>query len=141
MDDVFDLQDRITQDIVEALEVQLTHGEQGRVWRKRSGSPLVYEYFLKARSLYVNFDKHTHVQVRDQLERALQINPVFTPALYILGLTLTDQATDPTSRGIINFIISDNRVRFEIDEAAAEHSGLTISSKLPGLAARVSGAR
>jgi adenylate cyclase len=92
MDDVFDLQDRITQDIVEALEVQLTHGEQGRVWRKRSGSPLVYEYFLKARSLYVNFDKHTHAQVRDQLERALQINPVFTPALYILGLTLTDQA-------------------------------------------------
>jgi tetratricopeptide (TPR) repeat protein len=51
-----------------------------------------YEYLLKARSLYVNFDKHTHAQVRDQLERALEINPVFTPALYILGLTLTDQA-------------------------------------------------
>jgi TolB-like protein len=92
MDDVFDLQDRITQDIVAALEVQLTDGEQGRVWRKRSGSPLVYEYFLKARSLYVNFDRHTHAQVRDQLHRALEINPVFTPALYMLGLTLTDQA-------------------------------------------------
>jgi adenylate cyclase len=62
------------------------------VWRKRSGSPLVYEYFLKARGLYANFDRHTHAQVRDQLERALQINPVFTPALYLLGLTLTDQA-------------------------------------------------
>ena len=92
MDDVFDLQDRITQDIVAALEVELTDGEQGRVWRKRSGSPLVYEYFLKARTLYVNFDRHTHAQVRDQLERALEINPVFTPALYMLGLTLTDQA-------------------------------------------------
>jgi adenylate cyclase len=92
VDDVFDLQDRITQDIVAALEVQLTDGEQGRVWRKRSGSPLVYEYFLKARTLYVNFDRHTHAQVRYQLERALEINPVFTPALYMLGLTLTDQA-------------------------------------------------
>jgi adenylate cyclase len=92
VDDVFDLQDRITQDIVAALEVQLTYGEQVRVWRKRSGSPLVYEYFVKARSLYANFHKHTHAQVRDQLERALLINPVFTPALYILGLTLTDQA-------------------------------------------------
>jgi adenylate cyclase len=92
VDDVFDLQDRITQDIVAALEVQLTHGEQVRVWRKRSGSPLVYEYFLKARSLYVNFDKHTHAQARDQLQQALEINPVFTPALYILALTLIDQA-------------------------------------------------
>ncbi len=45
VDDVFDLQDRITQEIVSALEVQLAFGEQVRVWRKRSGSPLVYECF------------------------------------------------------------------------------------------------
>ena len=50
LDDVFELQDRITQDIVAALEVRLTFGEEARVWRKRSGSPLVYEYFLKGRS-------------------------------------------------------------------------------------------
>jgi len=31
LDDVFDLQDRITQEIVAALEVQLTSGEQVRV--------------------------------------------------------------------------------------------------------------
>src|ERR1700681_3270119 len=92
LDDVFDLQDRITQDIVAALEVRLAFGEQARVWRKRSGSPLVYEYFLKGQSFYVNFDRHTHAQARDQLERALEINPVFTPALYVLGFALTDQA-------------------------------------------------
>jgi adenylate cyclase len=92
LDDVFDLQDRITQDIVAALEVRLTLGEQARVWRKRSGSPLVYEYFLKGRNLYLNFARHTHAQARDQLERALEINPDFTPALVQLGYTLTDQA-------------------------------------------------
>jgi adenylate cyclase len=92
LDDVFDLQDLITQDIVAALEVQLTLGEQVRVWRKRSGSPLVYEYLLKGRALYVNFARHTHARTREQLERALEINPAFVPALYLLGLTLTDQA-------------------------------------------------
>jgi TolB-like protein/class 3 adenylate cyclase/tetratricopeptide (TPR) repeat protein len=92
LDDVFDLQDRITQDIVAALEVRLTLGEQVRVWRKRSGSPLVYEYLLKGRALYVNFARHTHARARDQLERALEINPAFVPVLYLLGLTLTDQA-------------------------------------------------
>jgi len=51
LDDVFKLQDRITQDIVGALEVRLTLGEDVRVWRKRSGSPLVYEHFLKGRTL------------------------------------------------------------------------------------------
>jgi adenylate cyclase len=91
VDDVFDLQDRITQEIVSALEVQLTLGEQARVWRKRSGSPLVYEYFLKGRSLYANFARHTHAQARAEFERALEINPVFTPALVFMGYTLTDQ--------------------------------------------------
>jgi hypothetical protein len=56
-------------------------------------------------------------------------------------LTLTDQAPDPKSRGMINFVISENRVRFEIDEAAAEQSGITISSKLLSLAVRVWGGR
>jgi TolB-like protein len=92
LDDVFDLQDRITQDIVSALEVRLVAGEQVRVWQKRSGSPLVYECFSKGRVLYVNFDRRTHAQARAEFERALEINPVFTPALYTLGLTLTDQA-------------------------------------------------
>jgi len=91
LDDVFKLQDRITQDIVGALEVRLTLGEDVRVWRKRSGSPLVYEHFLKGRTLYVNFAKHTHAQARSELEQALAINPTFAPALGLLGFVLTDQ--------------------------------------------------
>jgi adenylate cyclase len=91
LDDVFALQDRITQDIVEALEVRLTLGEEIRVWRKRSGSPLVYEHFLKGRILYVNFAKHTHAQARSEAEGALAINPTFVPALHLLGFTLADQ--------------------------------------------------
>jgi adenylate cyclase len=91
LDDVFDLQDRITQDIVAALEVRLTFGEVARVWRKRSGSPLVYEHFIKGRTLNLNYAKHTHAQARLELERALAINPTFAPALCILGFTITDQ--------------------------------------------------
>jgi TolB-like protein len=91
LNDVFELQDRITQDIVAALEVRLTFGEQGRVWRKRSGSPRVYEHFLKSRTLYVNFAKHTHGQARKEAELALAIHPTFSPALFLLGFILTDQ--------------------------------------------------
>src|ERR1700746_18900 len=89
--DVFELQDRITQDIVAALEVRLTLGEEVRIWRKRAGSPLVYEHHHQGRTLYANFAKHTHAQARSECERALAINPAYAPALYLLGFTLTDQ--------------------------------------------------
>jgi hypothetical protein len=50
-------------------------------------------------------------------------------------LTVTDGAVDPANKGIINFMILDQQVRFEIDEAAAAANGLVISSKLLILAA------
>jgi TolB-like protein/class 3 adenylate cyclase len=92
LDDVFELQDRITQEIVTALEVRLTFGEQARVWRKRSGTPLAYEYFSKAEGFYAKFGKHTHGRAKEACEHALAINPRYAPALLILGLTLVDQA-------------------------------------------------
>jgi len=53
-------------------------------------------------------------------------------------LTITDQAgTDGVGGGVINFILKDNRVRFEIDERIAAANGLGISSKLLGLAVAV----
>lgn len=52
-------------------------------------------------------------------------------------LTITDGAAGATPPGIINFVISNNRVRFEIDDNAAAANGLVISSKLLALASSV----
>jgi hypothetical protein len=49
-------------------------------------------------------------------------------------LTISDSAADPAERGIINLVVDDNRVRFEIDARAADQSHLSISSKLLELA-------
>jgi len=49
-------------------------------------------------------------------------------------LTVTDGKADPTARGIINFVLVEGRVRFEIDAHEATRSGLTISSKLLAIA-------
>jgi hypothetical protein len=38
------------------------------------------------------------------------------------------------ARGVISFVIQDNHVRFDIDDALAADGGLSISSKLLGLA-------
>jgi len=52
-------------------------------------------------------------------------------------LTVTDGMRDPRAKGIINFVIQANRVRFEIDDLAASENGLDISSKVLSLAASV----
>jgi hypothetical protein len=55
-------------------------------------------------------------------------------------LTVTDAAADPHDRGIVSFVIVNDRVRFEIDNAAAEQNHVVISSKLLSLAVAVKGA-
>jgi hypothetical protein len=52
-------------------------------------------------------------------------------------LTVTSGAGNSDAKGIINFVIQNDRVRFAIDEAAAAANGLAISSKLLSLAAGV----
>jgi len=52
-------------------------------------------------------------------------------------LTITDAISDDSAKGMINFVIADDRVRFEIDDAAAARDGLPISSKLLSVALSV----
>ncbi len=47
-------------------------------------------------------------------------------------VTVTD--SDVRVHGVISFVIVDNHVRFDIDDAAAAQNGISISSKLLGLA-------
>lgn len=55
-------------------------------------------------------------------------------------LTVTD-ARYGDSRGIIHFVVADNRVRFHIDRTMAENNRIALSSRLLGIALSVRGAR
>jgi len=52
----------------------------------------------------------------------------------VLTVSETDHFTE--AGGMINFVIEDNRVHFEINDIAAQKAGLKISSKLLSLATR-----
>jgi hypothetical protein len=52
-------------------------------------------------------------------------------------LTVTDAEDDARSKGMINLVLRGEHVRFEIDQAAAQASGMTLSSKLLDLAVSV----
>ena len=52
-------------------------------------------------------------------------------------LTVSDADATPDMRGIVHFVVIDDRVRFHIDDARAAEAGLTISSRLLSLAVSV----
>ena len=56
-------------------------------------------------------------------------------------LTVTDGSQPSQPAGIVNFVVRDNRLRFEIDAETAEAAHLRISSKVLALAVSVKGAR
>lgn len=49
-------------------------------------------------------------------------------------LTVTDSVPDAHDPGIVEFVVTENRVRFNIDADAAAQNGITISSHLLSLA-------
>ncbi len=91
LDDVFALQDDITQQIVGALEVSLTEGEQARLWRRRAGDPRVYEHILRGRALYNQFTRRTNAQAREEYEAAIRLNPGFPTAYVFLSYSYGDE--------------------------------------------------
>lgn len=52
-------------------------------------------------------------------------------------LTFTDATLTPDDKGIVHFVVQENRVRFEIDDQAAAENGLLISAKVLSLALSV----
>lgn len=87
LQDVFDFQDRITEEIVTALEVELTEGELVRGWRKRSGDLKAYEAYHRARDFFMQFTREASLRAHAEATRAVEINPEYWDAWLMLGYT------------------------------------------------------
>ncbi len=87
LNDIFAVQDEITQKIVAALEVKLTEGEQQRVAHRYTESATAYDVYLRAREYYFRFNKEANMQAQQLYERAIEIDPNYAPAYAELSLT------------------------------------------------------
>ena len=89
LEDVFTVQDEITRNIVTALEVQLTSGEQVRLWRQGTTNPEAYDTFLRGRDHAMRKTREDIVQARRLFERAIELDPGFAMAYVGLASTFT----------------------------------------------------
>jgi adenylate cyclase len=84
--DIFTLQDEITMKIINALQVELTEGEQVRLWQKRSTKNLkAYLKFLEGQSYQYRQTKEDNTRARQLFEEAIALDPGFANAYVSLG--------------------------------------------------------
>jgi adenylate cyclase len=86
IEELFALQDDITQEIVVELQVELLHGEGAR----QPGSTHIleaWEYGVKATSLFQRFTKEDNTKARELFEQAIEIDPEYAFAWTMLAWT------------------------------------------------------
>ncbi len=85
LQDIFAVQDEVTQKIVAALQVTLTEGEQKRPRRPPTNNLDAYEHFLRGLECYWRRTREANTQARRMFERAIELDPDFAAAHAWLG--------------------------------------------------------
>ncbi len=87
LEDVFALQDEITQKIVTALSVKLTEEEHKRLAQRHTSSIEAYDYFLQAQALLNLRTRRENERARTLYQRAIELDATFARAYGGLALT------------------------------------------------------
>ncbi len=117
--------------VIGVMSADAVHGELEQLvaGRRVNGRALVVRKVTPGDSL-----EGVHVLYLGRSARASAVMPM------VVGkpvLVITDAPTGLAEGGALNFILVDGRVRFEAAPAAAERSGLRLSSRLLAVAERV----
>lgn len=89
-DNAFDLQDMVTQKVVDQLDVQFTQEAIKRIGRDVSNNPLAYEYYLRSLS-YPRNDDGDQLAI-DMLYKSIELDSTYAPTYNQLGDRITHLA-------------------------------------------------
>ncbi len=85
--DVFELQDRITRQLVAALAIRVTQAEQAQSFAKPTESLGAYGLVLHGRDLLRRLERDANFEAREMFERAIAIDPGYADAHVERGWT------------------------------------------------------
>ena len=87
LSDIFALQDEITMKIVTALQVNLTVGEQARLWARKTNSLDAFLRYLTARSHYAHGKKDSYALVRQIAKEAIDFDEKYSDPYVLVAWT------------------------------------------------------
>jgi len=85
--DLFDIQDDISKEIVTSLRVKLTDGEEARVWARGTNDIEAWQYCVRATELVREFTASSYLEARVLAEKATELDPDYAQAWAALGFT------------------------------------------------------
>jgi adenylate cyclase len=85
LDDIFAVQDEITKEIISAMQVKLTEGEQARAAAKGTNNLQAYLKYLQAREYLNKRNIESNALARQLAEEAIALDPEYAWAYYALG--------------------------------------------------------
>jgi TolB-like protein/Flp pilus assembly protein TadD len=98
--DIFAVQDQITQAIALAMQVKLTSGDMARFWEGQTRNLQAWEKMVAARDAFLRFNKTDNANARRLLDEALKIDPSYTGAIVLHGMTFWWDARFNKSVGV-----------------------------------------
>ena len=87
LEDIFAVQDEVTKEIVTALNVELTQGEQARLAAKGTDNLEAYLKFIQARENVYLHTMESNALAQQLAQEALTLDPKYASASRILGIT------------------------------------------------------
>ncbi|MEA2919954.1 MAG: hypothetical protein QOJ15_12035, partial [Bradyrhizobium sp.] len=91
LDDVFELQDQVTQSVVGAILPRLWQAEMAIASRKPRSSWNCYDKYLRGNALLFQLSPATLAEAREEYAQALSLDPDFAPALAVLATSYVVQ--------------------------------------------------
>ncbi|MGD9041546.1 MAG: tetratricopeptide repeat protein, partial [Desulfobacteraceae bacterium] len=86
--DIFAIQDDITMEITKAMRIEITEGEQARLWQKCATMNLkAYLKLLEGMEHHYRLTKEDNARARQLFEEAIALEPEFANAYVSLGAT------------------------------------------------------
>ncbi len=88
LDDIFDIQDEITREIVVAMAVNLTHGEEIKLWSDTTPSLEAWDLMIRALAEQYKFTRESHLEAERLYRKAMALDPSYRTVKMGLGWVL-----------------------------------------------------
>jgi TolB-like protein/rhodanese-related sulfurtransferase len=133
MEDIFSLQDQVTNKIVAALAVNLTADEHAKQARQEIDNPQAYDAFLQGWERYLRHTAEDYVKAVSHFENAIERAPAYDRAYSALAAVYWDSAWNGWTRALgISYQEALKRTRNYLTKGMEEPSPLAyqIASEL-----------
>jgi len=86
--DIFELQDEVTREIVAALFLKLTKGEEDRLARRDTANLAAYDHVLRGMEHHWRYTRDANAQAQVLFQKAMELDPGYALAYSWLGMTV-----------------------------------------------------